>query len=91
MSSHKCQVNLDPHTKTKYFSIPTQKHVNSDPYTEFKSISIPTIKSSQFWCRDTKTKLITIPTLNLSLFRLTHKNQVKFGPPHKPSQFRSKY
>ena len=50
--------------------------VTSDSYTRVKSTSIPTIKSSQFWCCNTKTNLISIPTLKWSLFR----------PPLKPSQ-----
>ena len=48
MPSHIDQVNFDPHTKTKYFSIPTQKasqfrslnwsQVNFDPRCKIKLI-----------------------------------------------------
>ena len=69
MPLYKNQVNFDPHSKVKYFSTPTQNQVNSDPYTEVKSSSIPTVKPSPFWCRDTKTKLISAPTLKPSLSR----------------------
>ena len=72
MPPHKNQGHFDPQIKTKYFSTPTQNVVHSDPYTEVKSISIPIIQSSQFWCRDTKTKLISIPTLKPSVVRPPH-------------------
>ena len=68
-----------PPPKTKFISIHTLKigiirpprnnQANSGPYTEIKSISIATPKSSQFWCRDTKTNLISIPTLKSIRFR----------------------
>ena len=45
---------------TSIFRPPRKNQVNSDPYTKINSISIPTIKSTQFWCRGTKTKLISI-------------------------------
>ena len=41
MPQHKNQVNLDPNTKTKYFSTFTHNQVNSDPDAEIKSSSIP--------------------------------------------------
>ena len=57
MPPHEDQFNFDPHTKTKVFFLPPRENqANSDPYTEVNSISIPTLKSSQFWCLDTKTK-----------------------------------
>ena len=96
MPWHKDQVNFDPHPRAKYFSIPTQKS------SQFRSLHWsqvnfdPTIKWSQFWCRDTKTKLISIPptktnsisthTLNFypntktKSFSTPHKNQVNSDP-----------
>ena len=67
-----------PHTKTESIYIPHTKpsefrpehwsQVNFDPRSktaEVKSVSIPTLKRSQFCMPpDTKTKLISIHTLN---------------------------
>ena len=72
MPSHKTQFNFDPISKTKYFRTQRKNQVNFDPYTEVKSSSIPTIKSSQFWCRDSKTKSISFPTPTPSLFLPPH-------------------
>jgi len=106
----KVQVNLHAHTENTWFPArfqkpsqfrpPTQQPNQFHHYTEFESIYIPTVKSSSFWCRDPRTKLISIPTpkpsqfrhtLKLSKFRSLHWNQVKFDRPHEPSQFRSKH
>ena len=77
--TRKKQVTFDPNTKTKSNSIPHTKikfrrhhwnHVNS----------IPALKSSQFWCVHTKTKLVSIHTLKPSIFRPHAKNQVNSDP-----------
>ena len=68
-------------TPGQYLS-PTQNQGNSDPNTEIKSISITTLKTSQFCMPpDTKTKLISIQTLN----------QVIFDPHTKPGQLWSQH
>ena len=92
MSLDKNQVHFDVSTQKPFIFPPLRKnHDNSDPYAEVESIFILTIESSQFWCRDAKTNLISIPTLNLSPFRTLHWNHVKLDPPHKQIQFRSKH
>ena len=45
-----------------------------------KSISISVLNSRRFWCLDTKTKLISIQTLNPSHFRPPLKKQVNYDP-----------
>ena len=64
----KNQVNHDPHTKTKNLSTPTLKpsQVRSLHWSQVKFD--PHYKSSQFWCRDTKTMFISGSTLKSSLF-----------------------
>ena len=69
MPRHKNQVNFDPDTKTKSFSIPTQKQVNSDPFTEIKSISIPHIEIKSISTTHTKRSQV----------RCSIENQVTFG------------
>ena len=71
-------VNFDPRTENKSMSVLTPKPSQFLPYHKNKSISIPTLKTSQSCMPpDTKTKLISIQTLN----------QVIFDPHTKPSQF----
>ena len=61
---------ISVHTlKTNIFRPPRKNQVNFDINTEVKLVSTLTIKSSQVWCRDTKTKLIATPTLKPSQFR----------------------
>ena len=72
VSIHKLKHNI--------FRPPRKNQVNSDPYTEVNSISIHTIKSSPFWCLDTKTRSISIPTLKPSFDRPPHYNQVNYDP-----------
>ena len=75
--------------KASIFRPPRKQQVNSNPYTEFKSISISIIKSSEFHCHDTKTKLISIPELKPILFRPPHQNQVNSDPILKSRQVQS--
>ena len=100
--AHKNKVNFDPRKKNKSISVltlkpsqflpPPQKEANFDPNTEVESISIFTLKTSQFCMPpDTKTKLISIQTLNQIIFDphtkpsqlwSQHWNQVNSDPPH---------
>ena len=66
--------------KASIFRPPRKQQVNSNPYTEFKSISISIIKSSEFHCHDTKTKLISIPELKPILFRPPHEHIANAHP-----------
>ena len=69
---HWNQVNSDHPKKKCEIRTPTQKSSECRHATRIKSISILTIKSSQFSCRDTQTKLISIHTPKLDLFRPPH-------------------
>ena len=100
--AHKNKVNFDPRTKNMSISVltlkpsqfqpPGQNQVNCDPNTEVKSISIPNLKNKSICMPpDTKTKLISIQTLNqvtfdpptkLGQLLSLHQNQVNSDPPH---------
>ena len=60
------QVNFDPYTKTKSFSIPTQMQSHFRPHAIFDP--------------HTKNKSIPIPARKISQLRYLHQNQVYFDP-----------
>ena len=84
------QVNSIPTLNKANFDASTQndgnldarskEQVYSDSYTEVQSISIAAVKSSQLWCRNTKTKVITVPTLKPRIFKFLHQNLVNLDP-----------
>ena len=69
MPPHKNKLISIQTLEPSIFRPPPKNQVYSDSYTEVTSISIPTVKSIWSWCRDTKTKLISIPTPTPSRFR----------------------
>ena len=76
------KVNLDLHTKTKYFWTSTQKpsefrslhwsQENFDPHYKMKSILMPWHQSQAIFDPHTKTKPISSPALKPSQFRFLH-------------------
>ena len=76
---HKNQVNRSPHQK-RFILGPHAKPSRFWPPHKNKSISIPSPKTCQIRSQpDTKTKLISIQTLNQVLFD-PHTNQTSFDP-----------
>ena len=75
--------------KPSQFISPTQNQVNFGPNIEIKSISMPTLKTSQFsMSPDTKTKQISIQTLNQVIFDPHTKNKQIMIPTLKSSRIR---
>ena len=70
------QANFIPHTRIKYFSAPAQKRSHLWSVHRIKVNFDSTTKSSQFLCRDNKTKLFSIPFTEY--ISTPHWNQVCF-------------
>ena len=81
-TSHKLQVNSDPHTKTKSFSTPDTKKISVDPQTEIRSSSTPHTETKSTSTTQTKTKLISMLTLKPSDLRPVSKILVIFDHHH---------
>ena len=83
MHQRKNQVNLDPDIQPSNFRPPHKIQVNYDPFTEITSTSIPDIEIKPISTTHTKTKSISMLTLESSDFRSAYIKQVSFDPLHK--------